>query len=100
MWLVKEEEWSGDDYWDRDSRNLSFGSNPYHRPSASTAAQAIRFVVNVAAHCPDGETVITPPAPRTRSAMCCRDNWEESVTDLPANGERNLETQDRDNHAL
>lgn len=59
------------------------GSNPYQRPFWSMAAQAIRVVVNVAAHWPEGETVIEPPDPRTRSAMCCRDKCEDSSTDLP-----------------
>lgn len=68
-----------------------FGSNPYHRTLSSTAAQAIRSVVKVAAHCPDGETAIAPPAPRTRSPMYRRDACEASATGLPVwRGEENM----------
>jgi len=70
---------------------FSFGSNPNHSTSCSTAAQAMRTVVNVAAHCPDGETAIAPPAPWTRSPMVCRESCEASDIDLPVTRGGNMD---------
>lgn len=69
--------------WDNASSSRSPGSNPYHRLSFATAAQDILPVVNSAAHCPDGDTTMTPPAPRTRSPMYCRASCADSAADFP-----------------